>query len=351
MAYFSKLKMLLRNWAVLPGLTLLAFSVFGIPTLLRGQLLNPLSVNLTPAPPMVETTASIPLPPLEGRPNIIGGITRLAALHTDRPERPRFDIYRYTVKKGETPWSIADQFDLTIESVLWGNEGMSADAGGLQPDREINILPVNGVLHTVAAGDTLNRLQLLHGISIEVIQEYFGNDLDGIAPEADLPVGQKIIVPGGRNPVVWQEPGPIVVPGKGRYSPGFYTGPLVYTGSGYFAWPVSSIVITQGYWGGYPAIDIDTYPRQPIFASDSGTVIYSAWSDTGYGNLVIIDHGNGYWTYYAHNTANLVSVGQGVLQGQQITESGSTGNSTGDHLDFRIRTASGSFLNPGDFLP
>ena len=80
-------------------------------------------------------------------------------------------------------------------------------------------------------------------------------------------------------------------------------------------------------------------------------MIFSGWSETGYGNLVIVDHGNGYWTYYAHNEANLVSVGQGVLQGQQIAESGSTGNSTADHLDFRIRAESGSFVNPLDYLP
>ncbi|HEY5574452.1 MAG TPA: M23 family metallopeptidase, partial [Anaerolineales bacterium] len=90
---------------------------------------------------------------------------------------------------------------------------------------------------------------------------------------------------------------------------------------------------------------------QPVFASDAGTVIFSGWSEWGYGNLVIIDHGNGFWTYYAHNAFNLVEAGQGVLQGQQIAESGSTGNSTGEHVDFRIRVDGGSFLNPLDFLP
>ena len=66
---------------------------------------------------------------------------------------------------------------------------------------------------------------------------------------------------------------------------------------------------------------------------------------------MILDHGNGLWTYYAHNEANLVSVGQGVLQGQQISESGTTGDSTGDHLHFAIRLDSGAFLNPLNFLP
>ena len=79
-------------------------------------------------------------------------------------------------------------------------------------------------------------------------------------------------------------------------------------------------------------------------------MIYSGWDDSGYGYLIIIDHGNAYWTYYAHNSELLVSPGQGVMQGQTIALSGSTGNSTGDHLDFRIRQGR-VFLNPLEFLP
>lgn len=307
-----------------------------------------------PTPSIQETpeaSLTVTLPVFSSSDSESIGIRRAAQLHTERPERPRFAVFRYQVEKGDTPWGLAQKFGLTIESILWGNEGMSADAGALQIGRTINILPTNGVLHTTAAGDTLNRLQLLHGVPYKTIQSYPGNQLDGIAPEIELPVGEKIIVPGGLNPVVWREPGPAVIAGKGRKSPGFYKGPLVYTGSGYFTWPVSPIVITQPYWGGHPAIDIDTYYRQPIFASDSGTVIFSGWDKTGYGNLIIVDHGNGYWTYYAHNSFNLVSVGQGVLQGEQIAESGSTGNSTGDHIDFRIRLEGGGFLNPALFLP
>lgn len=213
-----------------------------------------------------------------------------------------------------------------------------------------NILPVDGALHYAAEGDTLERLELLYGVPAEDILAFPGNPWADGAPATFVP-GQKIVVPCGRRPVVWKEPGPRVLPGKGRQSPGFYNGPLVYVGSGSFIWPVPPNVITQYYWSAHPAIDIDTYLGQPIVASDHGTVIFSGWSESGYGNLVIVDHDNDYWTYYAHNSQNLVSVGEGVLQGQTIALSGSTGNSTGDHLDFRIRYRAGAFVERMLFLP
>lgn len=279
------------------------------------------------------------------------GIDRRTKLHTEVPERPNNKVTQYTVQKGDTPWSIAKKFDLKPQSILWGNEWLSAEAGNLAISATLNILPVDGVLHTVKEGENLEGIASRHSAKLENIINYVGNELPPMPPY-ELKPGQQIIVPGGRSPIVWQEPGPRVVAGLGRKSPGLYSGQLVNIGTGSFIWPIAPpIIITQNFWEGHPALDLDTYPRQPIFASDSGTVIFSGWDNYGFGNLVIVDHGNGYWTYYAHNTANLVSVGQGVVQGQQIAESGSTGNSTGDHIDFRIRVNGSSFVNPLGFLP
>jgi len=276
-------------------------------------------------------------------------ITRLADPHTEMPLRPRTDILTYTVQPGDTPISIAAQFNLHPETILWGNPALNAEADSLRIGLVLNILPVDGVLHIVAEGDTLEKLLEAHGTPVVDIVAFPGNNLPRGGPYTLTP-GQAIIIPNGTAEIVWKEPGPLIVTGQGRPSASFYTGSLTGSGAGKFIWPVSPIVITQGFWAGHRAIDLDTYRGQPILAADSGTVIYSGWDNTGYGFLVILDHGNGYWTYYAHNSELLVQAGESVVQGQTIALSGSTGNSTGDHLDFRIRQGN-VFLNPLEFLP
>jgi murein DD-endopeptidase MepM/ murein hydrolase activator NlpD len=257
---------------------------------------------------------------------------------------------KYTIEAGDTAWSIAQKFDLRIESILWGNEGMSADAGSLIIGQEINILPEDGVLYTVQEEDTWETIEFRNGVEREIITEYPGNKFS-FRSSTDLVIGEPIIIPGGKKPIVWLDPGPPVEAGKGRQSAGFYSGALVGIGTGVYILPVSPVRITQPYWDGHPALDFDTVTSQPIYAADGGTVIYSGWSESGYGNLVIIDHGTGYWTYYAHNDVNLVESGQGVYQGQQIAKSGNTGRSSGDHLDFRIRVEGGAFIDPTPLLP
>jgi murein DD-endopeptidase MepM/ murein hydrolase activator NlpD len=182
---------------------------------------------------------------------------------------------------------------------------------------------------------------------VQEIFEYLGNDFD-LTQSPQLTSGQQVIVPNGTSPIVWSE---AQVPSAAQSGVGGgYSGNVPNLGSGYFSWPVNGFVLTQEYWSGHPGLDLATDFRQPIFAADSGTVVLSGWDDTGYGYFVVIDHGNGYKTTYGHNEANLVSVGQTVVQGQQIAESGSTGNSTGNHLDFRI-LYNGVFLNPREYMP
>ena len=291
---------------------------------------------IPPSPPPVSTDAAAQL--------LDTGIPRKIQLKTQLQEDISYEITEYTAQSGDSLWSIAKRFDLQPETILWGNEWLSS-VGVLQIGDTLKIMPTDGVLHTVQEGDTLETLERLHGTPTQEILEYFGNGFD-LTLTPQLTVGQQIIVPNGTSPIVWSE-----AQAPAADTSGSYSGEYPNLGTGYFVWPLAPpYLLTQEYWGGHPALDINTYFRQPIFASDSGTVRFSGWNDTGYGNLVIIDHGNGYRTYYAHNEANLVSAGQVVVQGQQIAESGSTGNSTGNHLDFRIFYG-GSFFNPLEYLP
>ncbi len=297
--------------------------------------------------PQVETNDPPSLPPLNPDSQLqpeSASISRKLQLRTNIPERSSYEIAEYTVKRGDSLWSIAQQFSLQPETILWGNEKLNGASGILRIGDTLKILPVDGVLHTVQEGDAIEALEENHGTPIEEIIEYFGNGFDLTKPP-QLVAGQQIIIPNGFSPIYWSE---AQAPGVATRES--YSGNLPNLGTGYFVWPLAPpYTLTQEYWGGHPAIDIDTYLRQPIFASDSGTVVFSGWDDTGYGNMVIIDHGNGYQTYYSHNEANLVSAGQVVGKGQQIAESGSTGNSTGEHLDFRL-LYNGAFLNPLDYL-
>lgn len=122
--------------------------------------------------------------------------------------------------------------------------------------------------------------------------------------------------------------------------------------SGMFMRPVSGGTITSKYGqrssGFHTGVDIAVPTGTPVYAAASGTVVKACWSG-GYGYLVVIDHGNGYQTYYAHNSSLCVSAGQSVSKGQNISYSGSTGNSTGPHLHFEVRI-NGNTTNPLNYI-
>lgn len=312
---------------------------------------RPAGTTSAPAAPTAQPEAASPpsLPPLTNNVSVQpanSGIARRLQLKTNIPARESVEIVRYAVRPGDSPWSIARKFDIQPETILWANESLNTSAGNLKIGDVLNILPVDGVLHTAQDGDTLETVASLHEAKAEDIIEYFGNGFDLTQLTPQLTVGQQIIIPNGVAPISWSEAQAPAAALSGSNES--YSVPNLGTGS--FIWPVNGYILTQEYWSGHPGVDLATSFRQPIFASDSGTVIFSGWDDTGYGYFIVIDHGNGFKTTYGHNEANLVSAGQTVVKGQQIAESGNTGNSTGNHLDFRI-LLNGSFVNPFNYLP
>ncbi len=276
---------------------------------------------------------------LSGETGNLESLQRIALPFTVIPEQAREEIARHTVQAGDTILDIAAKYGLQPETIIWANPAIESSPDRISIGDEIKILPVNGVLHTVKSGDTLSSLAARYKVSTDVMIGYKGNALDDV--NAALEVGAEIVVPGGQKPLASQQ----VVTA--------YSGPVPTSaskGSGAFLWPASG-TITQKYWSGHAAIDIGAWTGAPVKASDGGYVVEAGrgWS-SGYGNHVVIDHGNGYRTLYAHLNSFFVTPGENVTKGQQIGTVGNTGNSTGPHLHFEV-LYQGVRRNPYSFLP
>jgi hypothetical protein len=319
------------------------------------------AAQAAPLPTAMPTAVQLILPAFGGASEspATDGVPRYALLHTTIPTRARVDVITYTVQQGDNLFGIADNFGLEPETILWGNYHVLEDNPHvLRPDQVLNILPLNGTYHLWHEGESLPKVAEFYQIAPEAIVDYPGNRLDPVAFNIDNPTiepGTWLIVPGGRRAI--QDWGPPAIsrsnPARASYyGPGacgeVYSGAV---GNGTFVWPTTSRGIS-GY--GYnppihPAIDIAGSIGNAIYATDSGVVVYAGWSNYGYGWLIVIDHGNGWQSAYAHLSAVGVFCGQSVGQGTVIGGLGNSGNSTGPHLHFEL-LFNGAKVNPLNFL-
>ncbi len=264
------------------------------------------------------------------------GIARQAQAHTAIPDRPRLEIITYTVQAGDTADKIAVSFGLQPTTLLWSNPEMEKMPDLLRVGQVLTILPLDGAYYTVGVSDTLQSIADVYSVDVNAIANCPFNEIPqgGILAE-----GLQLVVPGGTKPY------------ESRDVITAYDGPVPEDAQvlGLFSWPTSG-VLTQGYWYGHRAIDIGGFIGEAIRASDGGYVSYAGWTDIGYGYLIVLDHQNGFQTYYAHLSNILVDEGQTVAATQVIGEMGSTGNSTGPHLHFEIRY-DGYPTNPLIYLP
>jgi murein DD-endopeptidase MepM/ murein hydrolase activator NlpD len=275
-----------------------------------------------------------------------------AELHTIIPTRARTAPQAYLVEAGDSVFGIAQQFGLQPETVLWANYNLLNDNPNmLSVGQDLTIPAADGILYTVKTNDTLQGVAEKYQANPDDIVSWPNNHIDIADPQ--LVVGTEIMIPGGKREMQsW------VVPTIWRANSGANktvnaacdtSGSNVY-GTGYFMWPADNHSISGNtFWSGHLGIDIAAAMGAPIYAADSGVVVYAAAIGGGYGNMVMIDHGNGYHTLYAHLSQILVSCGSGVAKGQVIAYAGSTGNSTGPHLHFEIRYF-GDFVNPLDYV-
>jgi murein DD-endopeptidase MepM/ murein hydrolase activator NlpD len=315
-----------------------------------------LTTGAAEPPPLVAATelTAADLPPFEPQAKT-SEVARRANPKTEHPQRPRVEVLRYTVQRGDSVFGIAKNFGLEPESILWGNyDTLNDDPDMLQPGLDLNILPVDGVLYRWQEGDTLDSVAGEFEVDPREIVDWPGNAIDPVEPK--IKDGAVLVVPGGKREFrQWLVP--IIARGNAGVGAAFGSGGCTgdfsggAVGSGAFIWPTANHFLSgNDYWSGHLAIDIAAGQGALEWASDSGVVVYSGWSGGGYGNMIMIDHGNGYQTLYAHLSAVTVQCGQSIGQGQTIGYSGSTGNSTGAHLHFEVRS-NGGFINPWFVLP
>jgi murein DD-endopeptidase MepM/ murein hydrolase activator NlpD len=302
------------------------------------------------------TSQPLALPTAGDQTTAAGDLTRLADVHTIIPSRPRYEIQQYTVQLHDTLFIIADKYNIKPDTVLWGNPVLAGNPNTLSVGQVLNILPVDGALRIVQAGDTLDKIAKVFHSKVEDIINFPGNDIDPTDPQ--IKNGETVIIPGGwRDVTVWQLP---VVSRAGSSSvsgssgepgacKGPYSGP---TGTFTFIWPANNHYLSGNDYSPtiHPGIDIAAGLGAPIYASDTGVVVFAGLSLYGYGNLVIIDHGNGWQTAYGHLSQINVVCGGAIYQGQVLGLAGSTGNSTGPHLHFEMRSDQYGRVNPWLYL-
>jgi len=264
------------------------------------------------------------------------------------------EVTIHVVEPNETLSSIAQKYGLNdIHTIMWEND--LADGEPLKPGQELRILPIDGIRHKVARGETIYTIAKLYGLDenqAQAIVDYPFNEFKN-DETFELAVGETIMVPGGtkqqeNNNTINTSSAPVAEQIATQKPLALTPSAGTVTAFGSFVWPASGR-ITQYFSFFHNGFDIANHDGGRILAADSGTVIWAGWDTTGYGNKVMVDHGNGFVTLYGHLSQILVRVGQTVARGSLLGMMGSTGHSTGTHLHFTILHG-GIAENPGRYL-
>lgn len=250
-------------------------------------------------------------------------ITRIENRLREEPEE-------YIVQEGDTLSDIAARFGISIETILWENKLSLRSL--LKPGMSLTILPVSGISHIVRRGETIGTIARRYKVEEREILEF-----NEIADTTIIAVGNKLIIPEGAPPAV---PRPVTPRPVGPTLP---PPPVLVSGKGMIV-PATYRRISQWFTYRHSGIDMAGPRGTPIHAALDGVVVFSGWA-RGYGYSILIDHGNGLATRYAHDAKNFVTKGERVERGQTIALMGSTGRSTGPHVHFET-IVNGRFVNP-----
>jgi LysM repeat protein len=262
---------------------------------------------------------------------VVGGVALLpetgpAGTLADISENHPGTISLYVVRDGDTLGGIGKMFGVSANTIAWAND---IKGGIIHPGDTLVILPISGIRHTVAKGDTIQSIARKYKGDIGEILQF-----NGLREGAVLSVGDMVIVPDG-----------VVAAPAASYSA---TSALRGAGGpsydGYYLRPIIGGRKTQGLHG-YNGVDLASYLGAPILASAAGEVIIArdgGWNG-GYGSYIVVAHGNGTQTLYGHLSALLAYQGKFVERGEIIGYMGQTGRATGVHLHFEIRGARNPF--------
>jgi len=295
---------------------------------------------------------------------ITSGISRAAQLHTNVPSRPRLEITKYTVHDGDTVFGIAEKFGLDPKTIFAANFALlQDDPHNLFAGQELQILPTDGVYWEWLGGISFGAWADYYKVKPEDIINYPANKLDvkavGDPQNANIPVGTWLVIPGGKYE--YHTPGSLPL-GITRTNPasaqvgGAGSCPAINggaVGTGSFIYPTDRHYLSGFDYNektNHRAIDLAGMEGDNIYASDGGVVVYAGANSYGYGIMVMIDHGTGFQSLYAHMSNIFVSCGENVTQGEVIGSVGATGHASGPHLHFEVRTTS-TVINPWDVLP
>ena len=316
---------------------------------------NTRAASLPVAAQPTEAAPGLPQPgaPVAGSDGALSSINRDLQLKTNIPERPRYAAVTYRVIRGDAMLSIADEFKVKPETILYVNKDLQDNPHNLKPGMELTIPPVDGLYYTWKDGDTLDGVAGQFDAKTDDIVNFPGNNIDLTDPK--VKPGTLVMIPGGSRELRnWEaDLQPVARVNNGSTGTSDFGGNSCGGGpvAGGFGWPADSHTLSGNPYGpGHLGIDISAPEGSNVYAAGSGVVTMSqgGWN-YGYGNVIMIDHGQGYVTVYAHLSSYLVSVCQVVGQGTLIGYSGNTGNSFGAHLHFEIRIG-GKNVNPYDIV-
>ncbi len=282
--------------------------------------------------------------PASGVPEALASIEREIQIKTTIPaDDPRHEAEEYRVARGDSVFAIADMFKLKPETVYWANyEEFDGSPANIQPGQELVIPPTDGVYYKWKEGDTIESIAEKFEVEPDKIISWHGNRLDLADPIVEPDT--YVMIPDGVDD---DQPLFIQVVTRESTSAGSACGGG-FQSRGFFSWPSGARYLSGYDFGqdGHNGIDIFAPEGTTVWAADNGvvTMAQGGWN-YGYGNVVQIDHGNGFVTIYAHLSAISVGECQSISAGAPIGASGNTGNSQGAHLHLEIRQ-NGSPINP-----